>query len=258
MKKNATLLNIIALSLCLPVMTNAIELAPPAPLVVKCPDHYPTFEVWKNGVRKEALTDGITMATWEVADPLLTNDDPAIVNADRKQGGFYKSFLDFSLPRTTPRLKKAREQLKQYTDVFAQIEEKYGVPGQVIVAFWGMETDFATKPNPNTKLYPVLETMATLAYDCRRPDFFRGQLFDALRLIQNNDVNANDYKGEGAGEVSGLQFTPTNYFKYGVAFDPSKKRDPEHNVADMLASAANVLKDYGWRAGEPFLQEVSA
>jgi len=120
------------------------------------------------------------------------------------------------------------------------------------VAFWGLESDFGS----NNGKFPILRSVATLAYDCRRPQFFRTQLIDALRIIERGDLRASEMVGDWAGELGPLQFTPSDYFKYAVDYDGDGRRDLIRSVPDLLASGANFLAGLGWRRGEPWLQEV--
>jgi lytic murein transglycosylase len=150
------------------------------------------------------------------------------------------------------RIPTARKKIKQYADLFARVEEKYGVPAPVLTAFWGLESDFGA----DFGKYKILSAIATLAYDCRRPEFFRTQLFDALRIIQRGDQRVEDLIGDWAGEFGGMQFTASDYLKNGVDFDGDGRRDLIHSVPDTVASAANFLVSLGWRRGEPWLQEV--
>ena len=105
--------------------------------------------------------------------------------------------------------------LKQYGSVLSRIEETYGVPGEVLVAIWGLETDFGA----NIGKFPTLRSLATLAYDCRRAETFRGELLDALRIIDRGDLNPSEMRGAWAGEIGQTQFMPSSYIKYAVDFD---------------------------------------
>jgi lytic murein transglycosylase len=134
--------------------------------------------------------------------------------------------------------------MKQYAATFARIEQTYGVPASVIVAIWGLETDFGAVSG-NT---PTLRALATLAYDCRRSDMFQAELMDALRLIQRGDL-PQSARGAWAGEVGQTQFMPSSYLKFAVDFDGSGRRDLVHSVPDVLASTANFLRSYGWQRG---------
>ena len=132
------------------------------------------------------------------------------------------------------------------------MEKKYGVPAPVLTAFWGLESDFGA----NFGNYKILSALATLAYDCRRPDFFRQQLFDALRIVERGDQRVDEMIGDWAGEFGGLQFTASDYLKNAVDFDGDGRRDLIHSIPDTLASGANFLVSLGWQRGEPWLQEV--
>jgi lytic murein transglycosylase len=122
----------------------------------------------------------------------------------------------------------------------------------VLVAFWGLESDFGA----NFGNYKILSAIATLAYDCRRPDFFRTQLFDALRIIERGDQRVDEMIGDWAGEFGGMQFTASDYLKNAVDFDGDGRRDLIKSIPDTMASAANFLVSLGWQRGQPWLQEV--
>ena len=126
------------------------------------------------------------------------------------------------------------------------------MPAPVLIAFWGLESDFGA----NFGNYKILSAIATLAYDCRRPDFFRTQLFDALRIIERGDQTVDGMIGDWAGEFGGLQFTASDYLKNAVDFDGDGRRDLINSIPDTLASGANFLVSLGWQRGQPWLQEV--
>jgi lytic murein transglycosylase len=152
-----------------------------------------------------------------------------------------------------PRLQKGAKLLKQYAPVFARIEQQYGVPGPVIVAIWGLETDFGA----NTGKFPTIRALATLAYDCRRPDKFRPEVIAALQIVDRGDMNAADMRGAWAGEIGQTQFLPSSYLKYAVDYDGNGRRDLIHSVPDVLASTGNYLKGYGWQRGQPWGEGTS-
>jgi lytic murein transglycosylase len=138
--------------------------------------------------------------------------------------------------------------LKQYGSVLSRIEQAYGVPAEVLVAIWGLETDFGV----NIGKFQTLRSLATLAYDCLRADEFRGELLDALRIVDRGDLSPQDMKGAWAGELGQTQFMPSSWIKYAVDFDGNGKRDLLHNVPDVLASTANYLANYGWKKGQDY------
>lgn len=212
-----------------------------------------TFEQWMARFRQEAQASGISPATISRALDGVTYD-ASVIRRDHGQGVFQQSFLQFAdRMANRNRLQNGLAQLKKNAQLFARIEQQFGVPPAVIVAFWGLETDYGAE---KAQLFPVLRSMATLAYDCRRADYFRQQLLDALRIVQRGDLRPDEMMGQWAGELGPTQFTPSDYYKYGVDFDGDGRVDMVHSVPDALASAANLMKGFGWQRGQPWLQEV--
>jgi lytic murein transglycosylase len=142
--------------------------------------------------------------------------------------------------------------MKKYAATFERIEKTYGVPAPVLTAFWGLETDFGAGNGTD----PVLVSLATLAYDCRRPDMFRPELLAALKIVDRGDLKPAEMKGSWAGELGQLQFLATRYIDYGVDFDGDGRVNLIASAPDALASAAKYIQHLGWRAGEPWLTEV--
>ena len=212
-----------------------------------------SFERWLEEVRQEAAAQGVSPGALSALNGLAF--DPAIVRRDHGQGVFQQSFLQFSDRMAAAyRIQGGIAMIKRHADLFARIEKQYGVPAPVITAFWALESDFGA----NNGKYPILRAVATLAYDCRRPQFFRTQLIDALRIIQRGDLRASEMIGDWAGELGPLQFTPSDYYKYAVDYDGDGRRDLIHSVPDLLASGANFLVGLGWKRDEPWLEEVRA
>jgi lytic murein transglycosylase len=227
-------------------------LAAPASAAVPCRNNTGSFEHWLDGFKQEAAAQGISRATISAALDGMAFDQ-AIINRDHGQGVFQQSFLQFSDRMVSrDRLQTGPRLVQKHASLFARIEQQYGVPAPVLVAFWGLESDFGS----NNGRYPILRAVATLAYDCRRPEFFRTQLFDALRIMERGDLTPGEMIGDWAGELGPMQFTPSDYYKYAVDFDGDGRRDLVRSVPDTLASAANFLVGLGWRRGEPWLQEV--
>ena len=205
------------------------------------------FGAWLEGVKAEAAAQGVSQNTIQSALGGVTFD-PNIIARDHAQGVFRQSFEQFSGRMVPPRLQKGAKLLKQYAPVFQRIEQQYGVPGAVIVAIWGLETDFGA----NSGKFPTIRALATLAYDCRRPDKFRPEVIAALQIVDRGDMSAADMHGAWAGEIGQTQFLPSSYLKYAVDFDGNGHRDLIHSVPDVLASTANYLKGYGWQRGQPW------
>jgi lytic murein transglycosylase len=205
------------------------------------------FDAWLQGVGQEAAAQGVSQRTIQsgLAGVIF---DPAIIARDHAQGVFRQSFEQFSGRMVPPRLAKAQRLLQQYAPIFARIQQQFGVPGPVIVAIWGLETDFGA----NSGKFSTIRSLATLAYDCRRPDKFRGELIAALQIVDRGDMAPADLRGAWAGEIGQTQFLPSSYLKYAVDYDGSGHRDLIRSVPDVLASTANYLKGYGWQRGQPW------
>jgi lytic murein transglycosylase len=221
------------------------------PAVARC-RNTDSFEHWLAQFKKDALAQGISPRVLAEAAPDLTFD-PAIIRRDQGQAIFNLTFLQFSDKLIAGyRMQNGRAAMKKHAAVFARVEKAYGVPAPVLTAFWGLESDFG-KVFGN---YNILRALTTLAYDCRRPDFFREQLIAALRIVQNGDQRVSDMIGDWAGEFGGMQFTASDYLKNAVDFDGDGRRDLIRSIPDTLASAANFLVHLGWQRGQPWLQEV--
>jgi lytic murein transglycosylase len=211
-----------------------------------------SYELWLDAFKKEAAAQGISPRVIAEAAPSMTFD-PNVVRRDHGQGVFQQTFLQFSDRMVAGgRIPGGLAKIKQHGALFAKIEQQYGVPAPVLTAFWGLESDFGA----NFGKYNILSAIATLAYDCRRPDFFRTQLFDALRIIERGDQRVDTMIGDWAGEFGGMQFTASDYLKHAVDYDGDGRRDLIKSVPDTLASAANFLVGLGWQRGQPWLQEV--
>jgi lytic murein transglycosylase len=218
-----------------------------APARADAPCGTGNFDTWLAGVRTEAAAKGISQAAIAAGLNGVTLDQ-AVLNRDHSQKVFGQSFEEFSGRMVPPRLMRGSNMLKQYGSVLSRIERVYGVPGEVLVAIWGLETDFGV----NTGKFQTLRSLATLAYDCRRAEEFRAELMDALRIIDRGDLAPQDMRGAWAGELGQTQFMPSSWMKYAVDFDGNGRRDLLHNVPDVLASTANYLTSYGWQRGKEF------
>ena len=228
----------------------AVLLAGPA-MAARC-RNTGSFEKWLADFKKDALAQGISPKVLAEAAPDLTFD-PAIIRRDQGQAIFNLTFLQFSDKLIAGyRMQNGEAAMHKNAAVFARVEKAYGVPAPVLTAFWGLESDFG-KMFGN---YRILRALTTLAYDCRRPDFFRQQLLDALRIIERGDQRVDDMIGDWAGEFGGMQFTASDYLKNAVDFDGDGRRDLIRSIPDTLASAANFLVSLGWQRGQPWLQEV--
>jgi len=178
--------------------------------------------------------------------------DQNVLAFDRRQRGMFhsKSFEEYAATRVIPaRIKRAKSLMQKHAQLLARIEQQFGVPKELLMAIWTMESDNGT--GDMGKL-PVIRTVATLAYDCRRSELFQTELIAALKIVQRGDLPQRDLIGAYAGEIGQTQFLPSSYIKYGVDFDGNGHVDLRHSVPDVLASTANLLKVNGWRAGAPY------
>ena len=210
------------------------------------------FSQWLAAFKQEALANGISPRVLAEAAPDMVFD-PTIIRRDQGQAIFNLTFLQFSDKLLAGyRMANGRAALKKHAKLFAEVEKAYGVPAPVLTAFWGLESDFGKVFGK----YKIITALTTLAYDCRRPDFFRTQLLAALQIVQNGDQRVSDMIGDWAGEFGGMQFTAADYLKNAVDFDGDGRKDLIRSVPDTLASAANFLVHLGWQRGQPWLQEV--
>jgi len=211
-----------------------------------------SFERWLADFKREASAQGTSASAIAAASPYLVLDQ-RIINIDRGQRFFAQSFLEMSDKMLAGgRLSNGAAKIKQHQALFAREEREFGVPAPVITAFWGLESDFGAGQGKDQ----AIKSLATLAYDCRRPDMFRGHLFDALRLIERGDLRADEMIGSWAGELGQTQFMPSEYMAYAVDYDGDGKRNLIRSVPDVIGSTGKYLVHLGWRRGEPWMQEV--
>jgi lytic murein transglycosylase len=178
--------------------------------------------------------------------------DQAVLSFDRRQKGMFhaKSFEEYARTRVIPpRIKRAKQLMARHAQLLDRIERQFGVPRELIMAIWTLETDNGTG---DMGKMPVVRTLATLAHDCRRTELFQGELIAAMQIVQRGDLPLRDLVGAFAGEIGQTQFLPSSYIKYGVDYDGNGHVDLRHSVPDVLASTANLLKVNGWRAGAPY------
>jgi lytic murein transglycosylase len=210
-----------------------------------CGDSAEGFGRWLAAFKREAAATGISYSVIETALADVAYDD-SVISHDRGQRAFDQSFEQFSARRITPfSIKKGRNQLVRHADALDAIEQRYGVPGPVLVAIWGLESGFGS----GTGNFPTLSALATLAYDCRRSERFHTELLDALRIVERGDLEPSQMRGAWAGEIGQTQFMPSSYLKYAVNAHGMGAGDLINNAADALASTANFLRQKGWRRG---------
>ena len=206
------------------------------------------FNAWLADFKSEAASQGVSQRAIAAALDGVTSD-PAVITRDHSQRVFTQTFEQFSGRMISPdRMRKGPALMAQHAATFTRIERQFGVPGPVIMAIWGLETDFGV----NQGKFSIVRSVATLAHDCRRADKFRAELLDTLRIIDRGDMTPAELRGDWAGEIGQTQFLPSSYLQFAVDFDGNGKRDLIHSAPDALASTANYLKSKGWRRGEPW------
>jgi len=211
-----------------------------------------SFDVWLQKFKQEAEAQGISRAAIAAASPYLVLDQ-RIINIDRGQKFFAQDFLQFSDKMLAGgRIGNGQNQIKKHAATFAREEKQYGVPAAVITAFWGLESDFGSNMGKDHSI----RSLATLAYDCRRSEMFRGHLFDSLRLIERGDLTAPEMIGSWAGELGQTQMMPSEYIKNAVDYDGDGKRNLLKSASDVIGSTGAYLVSLGWKRGQPWLEEV--
>jgi lytic murein transglycosylase len=219
----------------------------PSAAAAQCGNDGNGFEAWLAQFRQRAASEGITPATISSALAGVTYD-PTVVRLDRSQKSFKLSFEEFYARRVGPGLmRRGQSLMRQHQATLDRIEKSFGVPAPILISIWGLETNYGADSSGK---YSIIRSLATLAYDCRRTDFFTGHLLDALRILDRGDLTLAQMRGGWAGEIGHTQFLPSGYYKYAVDFDGDGRRDLERSVPDMLASTANFLKGHGWQAGQ--------
>lgn len=228
----------------------ALTCATPALADVPCGGSFSSFV--KN-VKAEAVRMGHDKAT---VNAFLANaqHSPAVIKADRSQGVFKKDFIDFSRAVISQnRISNGKSNAAKYQSIFEKVEQQYGVSRAVLLAFWALETDYGqVQGNFNT-----LNSLLTLGHDCRRPALFQPQIFAALELYENGDFDPARTVGAWAGEIGMVQMLPEDILVNGVDGDGDGHVRLKTSVPDALMSGGKMLNRLGWRAGEPWLQEIT-
>jgi len=211
------------------------------------------FTKWLDGLRKEALSQGISSATLDIA---LADLKPLkrVVELDRNQPEFKKTFQQYiNMAVNRVRIMKGRRLISQHRDLLEKINGKYGVQPQFLVAIWGLESNFGK----NTGGFSVIQAVATLAYDARRSSFFREQLLYSLKIIDEGHIKFDEMTGSWAGAMGQLQFMPSTFASFAVDEDNDGRKDIWHSLPDVFASAAKFLSSYGWNNKNTWGREVA-
>jgi lytic murein transglycosylase len=229
--------------------------AAPSALAKKTCQNTGSFSAWKRDFRRVAAKAGVSERTLQRAyDPVTF--DAKVIRRDRRQSFFSLTFVEFSKRLVSGhRLRAGAKKMQQRRSLFRQAQQRYGVPAEVITAFWALESDFGAGIS---KQYPIYSALATLAYDCRRPEMFREELLAALKIVDDGYLPLDRMTGSWAGELGQTQFLPSHYYAHAVDADGDGIRDLARSDADIIMSTAKFIQHLGWRAGEPWLQEVRA
>ena len=232
----AFLLIVVGLSMALVCNTNAEE-----------------FSTWLDKLKTEAKFQGISQKTIDSA-LIGVKPIPRVIQLDRKQPEFTLTFAGY-LKRVVSdrRIRIGKSKLKEHKELLGEISSKYGVQSRYIVALWGIETDFGRI----TGGFPVISSLATLAYDGRRSKFFRKELLLALKIIDGGHILAKDMIGSWAGAMGQNQFMPSSFHAYAVDYDKDGSKDIWRTLPDIFASIANYLSKSGWRSDQTWGRAVS-
>jgi membrane-bound lytic murein transglycosylase B len=230
---------------------NAAEAATPSGTVDR--DVRPSFAEWLDGIRTEALARGIREDIVQLALDGIEEPLPVVIERDRAQAELVLPLETYiSRQLSQARIRTARSRFSEHRDLLDRVAAAYDVPARVIVAIWGIESNFGQF----TGVRPTVAALATLAWDPRRSSLFRRELFNALEILNRGDVTLAELRGSWAGAMGQPQFMPSSYLRYAEDFDGDGRRDIWSTAADVFASVANYLKGYGWTPGERWGREV--
>ena len=224
--------------------TLAFTLMSGSAFAAKCSNNAQGFNEFKKDFAAYAQQKGIGKRG--ISALQSTQYSPATIRFDRIQRkSFKKGFDAFYKLRTTGLKGPSLSKLRKHASVFANVEKRFGVPKEVIVTIWGMETAFGKFSGK----HDVITSLATLTHDCRRSGFFRPHLLGALQILDNGWMPRSQMRGARHGEIGQTQFLPANYVAYSVDYDGDGRRNLVSSVPDVIASTANFLKRHGWKAG---------
>ena len=213
----------------------------------------PPFEVWLSEVKSEAQQKGISSHILNQTLPASLEPIERVVKLDRKQPERKFTFSEYRKRIVNQtRIKKGRDMMRRYKKELDTVSAAYGVQPQYIVALWGIETNYGQ----NTGGFDVIHALATLAYDGRRGEYFRSELMNALRILEEGHIKPEKMKGSWAGAMGQSQFMPSSFLNFAEDFNKDGRRDIWTTKIDVFASAANYLKQNGWRGDERWGREV--
>ena len=212
-----------------------------------------SFNEWLDGYKKTVLKKGISQKTIDLAFKNVVFIDKVIIY-DRKQPEFYEDTITYVTKRANLlRVNKAKKLLKKNFLLFTEVENKFSVEKEILLALWGIETNFGK----HVGKMDIISSLATLSYDTRRRDFFSSQLFTLLKLIDKDLIDPSTLYGSWAGAFGNFQFMPSTIENYAIDYDNNDKIELKNSLTDSLASAANYINKIGWQIGEPCFIRVN-
>ena len=213
------------------------------------------FQHWIENLKVEMLEKGISQKTIDaVYENVYYRPNRQVIKSDRQQLEFVLTSSDYiNRVVSKTRVEKGQKLYKELRPILKPIEDKYGVPSNYIIAFWGMETNFGS----NFGGFNVMEALTTLSYDNRRPKFFKGELYQALKIIDTWDIDYRQMQGSWAGAMGHFQFMPSTFNAYAVDADNNGTIDIWKSFEDAAASAANYLSTIGWKKDEVWGMPIS-
>lgn len=220
--------------------------------VIAVPDEGDTFSIWLEGLKADARAENISEQTI-ISTFKDTQYLPSVIKLDRSQPEFISTFSSYINKRVSEtRIDDGRYSLYKNKNLLEKIEKQYSVPKTIIVAFWGLETNYGGyKGN-----YGLPSALMTLAYEGRRADFFRSQLMDMMRIVDAGHNTVKGMRGSWAGAMGHMQFMPSTFMAYAVDADGDGRNDIWNSLPDAFSSAANYLSSIGWKYEEPVALEV--
>ena len=205
------------------------------------------FETWLSKYKKEALTQGISQATLDIAFKNVKFLDQ-VIKYDRKQPEFFEDTITYVSKRaTTSRANTAKKLLNKNKALFIEVENNFYVEKEILLALWGIETNFGK----HVGKMDIISSLATLSYDKRRRDFFSSQLLILLKLIEKKLIDPNKLYGSWAGAYGNFQFMPSTIKRFAIDYNADNKIELKSSLEDSLASAANYINRIGWKKGQP-------
>jgi lytic murein transglycosylase len=227
------------------LVCSLLSLSSGVAMAARCGNNAAGFPRWLEDFKREAVAAGISKRTVSSAlDGMAYNSK--VIRLDRNQKSFKLSFEKFLARRAPPStIAIGKRRLKQHWNTLDRVERKYGVPKEVIVSIWGLESGFGGFMGN----IPVFSSLSSLAYDCRRSKFFTNELMSALQIADRGYMRIPEMKGAWAGEIGQTQFLASSYLRFAVDFDGDGRPNLIRSPADVFASTANFLRQHGWQKG---------